>query len=181
MDVEARRGPDDFEEFVVCAGPRLFSTALLLTGDRPRAEDLTQTAFARVFSRWRLAASADEPLAYARTILLRCFLSERRRRRVAEVSGSTLPEPSQHRQVTRAAPLPVDEVVALRRTLLDALAALSTDDRAVLVLRFWEDLGVGETASLLNITEGACRTRTRRALRRLRTQFPTLEDFDEYH
>lgn len=168
-----RPGDADFEEFVHAAGPRLFRTALLLTGDRDRAEDLTQTAFTQAFARWRRVSAADHPVAYARTILLRAFLSDRRRPRVGEVAMAAVPDRASPGNPT------ADDAVALRRVLLDALGDLSPQDRAVLVLRFWEDQSVADTAAALGITEVACRTRTSRALQRMRTRIPDLEDTDE--
>lgn len=156
---------DGFDDFVRNNATRLFRTALLLCGDHQEAEDLVQATYAKVFSNWRRVSQADNPVAYARTILTRTFLSARRRKRVTERPVDDPPEiPSDDRDVP------------LRLALLGAVARLSVSDRTVLVLRYWEDLSVAETAASLRITEVACRTRTTRALARLRTRFPDLED-----
>lgn len=152
-----------FEEFVLATGATMMRTAVLLTGDRHRAEDLVQSAYATAFARWRLVSRTDNPRAYVRTILTRIYLSEQRRKRVREVA-------LEHDAPGRAAD------PDLHVSLLAALATLPPLDRAVVVLRYWEDLTVAQTAHQLGITESACRTRSSRALARLRTQYPTLAD-----
>lgn len=155
---------ESFEEFVHATADRLLRSAVLLCRDRHRAEDLLQTTYAIVFSRWKLVARADNPHAYTRTILTRTFLSENRRKRVTE-----LPLQDGADVGSAAGPDPT-----LRLTLVDALAQLPPLDRAVLVLRFWEDLSIADTARNLDISETACRTRSSRALARLRAAFPDL-------
>lgn len=154
---------ETFEEFVRATGVRMMRTATLLCGDRDEAEDLLQSTYAQAFSRWQLVSSADHPLAYVRTMMTRVYLSERRRKRVVEV------------------PLAVDapdreSPTALRVSLLAALATLAPMDRAVLVLRYWEDLSVAQTADQLGLSQTACRSRASRALARLRTQYPMLAE-----
>lgn len=154
---------ESFEEFVHSTGDRMTRTAVLLCGDRERAQDLVQSAYATAYARWRLVARADHPLAYVRTILTRIYLAEQRRSRVTEVALET----------DAAAPT---RDADLRLSLLAALATLPPMDRAVVVLRYWEDLTVAQTADQLGITESACRTRSSRALARLRALHPTLAD-----
>ncbi|MGA8847623.1 MAG: SigE family RNA polymerase sigma factor [Nocardioides sp.] len=156
----------DFEEFVHTTGTRMLRTALLLCGDHQQAEDLTQTTYAKVFSRWRLVSRADHPVAYTRSILTRTYLSERRLRRSGEIPVESVEDADVASQA---------DAVGLRLALFDALAQLSAPDRTVLVLRYWEDQSVAETAAGLGISESACRTRTSRALARLRTVYPDLE------
>lgn len=156
---------EDFDEFVHATGHRMLRTALLLCGDHQLAEDLTQTTYAKVFARWRLVCRAENPVAYTRTILTRTYLSERRLRRSGEIPVESVVETT-----SAAADVP------LRMALLDALGELSASDRAVLVLRYWEDRSVADTAAELGISESACRTRTSRALAKLRIHFPNLED-----
>lgn len=158
---------DTFEDFVHATGDRMFRTAVLLTGDRHLAADLVQSAYATAFARWRLVSRADNPAAYTRTILTRTFLSDRRRKRVTEV-----PLEAGRDRGTR----PLDP--ALRLSLLDALATLPAKDRAILVLRYFEDLPVATVADQLGLTESACRTRASRALARLRVHFPDLATED---
>jgi RNA polymerase sigma-70 factor (sigma-E family) len=154
-----------FEEFVLATGDRLLRTAMLLTGDRHAADDLVQSAYATAFAKWRLVSRAENPVAYTRQILTRLFLADRRRKRVTEL------------------PLSVDTPAsgrdpALRLSVIDALGTLPALDRAVLVLRYFEDLPVAEVAAQLTLTESACRTRASRALARLRTAFPDLAHED---
>jgi len=105
-------------------------------------------------------SQADAPFPYARKTLLHTSLSPRRLRRNSELPAdpTLLPEQPSDREADHAT----------RLDLLDALAALSPHDRAVLVLRYWEDRSVADTAHDLGLTETAVRTRARRALQRLR-------------
>lgn len=151
-------GADEFADFVRATGTQLYRQALLLTGDHHLAEDLTQVAYARVYASWRRIARADNPVAYARTVLLNVFLSHRRLRRSGELPSDL--------HVDREDSAPVDTATGL--DLLAALATLSRLDRAVVVLRYWEDRSVVDTARDLGLTETAVRTRSRRALQRLR-------------
>jgi RNA polymerase sigma-70 factor (sigma-E family) len=159
MSGRTTRDAESFESFVHATGNQVFRTALLLCGDWHLAEDLTQTAYAKVFASWRKVRRADSPLAYTRTVLLNTFLSHRRLRRSGEQPSEHLPE------AVDVGPDP-----ATRMALLDALRELTPTDRAVLVLRFWEDRSVAQTAVDLGVSEGAVRTRTSRALVRLRTE-----------
>ncbi len=155
---------EDFDEFVRATGARLLRTAVLLCGDAHLAEDLTQTTYAKVYANWRRVTRAENPVAYTRVMLVRTYLSHRRRRSSAELPVDVVPETSGGA---------VDS--ALRLDLLAALARLAPADRAVLVLRYWEDLSVAQTADLLGIKETTCRARAARALTRLRTHLPELE------
>ena len=154
-----RNDTEEFAAFVRATGPRLHRAALLLTGDHHLTEDLTQATYARVYASWRRVARADDPYAYTRRTLLNAYLSHRRLRRNTELPAdpTLLPEPSgpQHDRATTL-------------DLLDALATLPPQDRAVLVLRYWEDRSVADTAHDLGLTETTVRTRARRALQRLR-------------
>jgi len=154
-----RNDAEEFTAFVHATAPRLHRAALLLTGDHHLTDDLTQATYARVYASWRRVSRADDPLAYARRTLLNTYLSHRRLRRNSELPADP----------TRIPEHPGDDVDhATRLDLLDALAMLSPHDRAVLVLRYWEDRSVADTAHDLGITEGAVRTRSTRALQRLR-------------
>lgn len=149
----------EFEAFAYSRGQRLFRTALLLCGDWHLAEDLTQATLAKLFASWSKVRRAENQDAYARSALVRTYLSHRRLRRTGErPSVGELPEG-----------VDGDGDPALRLTLLAALAELPPRDRAVLVLRYWEDRSVAETAAELGLTEGAVRSQSLRALGRLRT------------
>ncbi|MFE2041975.1 SigE family RNA polymerase sigma factor [Streptomyces sp. NPDC059477] len=151
---------DEFQGFARAATPRLFRSALLMSGDWHLSEDLVQTALGKIFSSWSRARRADNLEAYAHTVLMRTYLSHRRLRRSSEHPVAALPELS---TATATAP-----DTALRVTLLAALAELPPRDRAVVVLRYWEDRSVEETASVLGMTRGSVRNRSSRALARLR-------------
>ncbi len=148
---------DDFEEFARARTPHLYRTAWLLAGDRHHAEDLVQETLAKMFRAWRGLHRIDNPSAYAQTVLARTFISQRRRRSWTEQPTSTMPD---------RADRPGDP--ELRLSLQKALAELAPLDRAVLVLRFFEDRSVEQVALDLGKNAGAIRTRTSRALERLR-------------
>jgi RNA polymerase sigma-70 factor (sigma-E family) len=157
-------GDDGFEEFVRTTTDLLHRAAMLLCGDHHLAEDLTQTTYAKVHARWSKVSAVDCPLAYARTVLLRTFLSHRRLRRSSERPVEALPEHASEG---------VDPSV--RIDLLSALDLLPPRDRAVLLLRYWEDLPAALAAEVLGIGESACRSRAARALARLRAVLPEPE------
>ena len=156
---------DDFPEFVHATGRRIHCAALMLCGDHHLAEDLTQATYAKVYVRWSKVSRMESPLAYTHTVLTHTFLSHRRLRRSSERPVEQLPE--------RVDDSP-DHVVRL--DLVAALRQLSPRDRAVLVLRYWEDLSVERTAELLGLRQDACRRRAARALARLRALMPALDD-----
>ena len=147
----------DFEEFATARSPHLFRTACMLTGDRHLAEDLVQETLGKLYQSWRRVAQVQAQAAYANAVLVRTYLSHRRLRRNGERPSSWLAE--------RVAPSPDTD---LRLALLDSLALLAPKDRAVLVLRYWEDWSVEETARALDISADAVRSQSRRAVQRLR-------------
>jgi RNA polymerase sigma factor (sigma-70 family) len=125
--------------------------AYLMVDSNAVAEELVQDAFVRVHAKWR---SIDHPRAYLRAAVVNACRNERRRRKVA-------------RRV--AATSPVDAVDDARPDLLsDALARLSPDRRAALVLRYYEDLPVDEVAVILGVAPGTVKSMVHRALAQLR-------------
>lgn len=148
------RTAEDFEEFARARIPQLYRTAWLLTGDRHHAEDLVQDTLANMLKTW---ARIDSPSAYARAAMARTFVSQRRRKSWAERPTAEVPE-----RVERGGDL------ELRVALQAALAELAPLDRAVLVLRFFEDRSVEQVALDLGKNASAITTRTSRALERLR-------------
>ena len=148
---------DAFTAFVVARGPALRRTAFLMTGDWHEAEDLTQTALAKLYLAWpRVHVEGAE--AYARRIIARAFIDARRRLWRREQPTEQLPD--------RAGPVDrVDE----RLDLGHALSRLSPSHRAVLVLRFWEDMSVEQVADALSLSTGTVKSQTSRALDRVRT------------
>ncbi|KUM88743.1 MULTISPECIES: SigE family RNA polymerase sigma factor [Streptomyces] len=149
---------DEYAEFAAARAGHLYRSACLLTaGDTHLAEDLVQEALGRIYVRWSRISGIGNPAAYAQTVLVRVFLTHQRRRSSKERATDVLPD---------VAVAGVD--TPLRLTLLDALARLPAKDRAVVVLRYWEDRSIEETAGVLNASAAAVRTRCTRALKQLR-------------
>jgi RNA polymerase sigma-70 factor (sigma-E family) len=164
-------GTGDFEEFARARATHLYRSAWLLCGDAHRAEDLVQETLAKVYVRWhrRLAKPIDNPAGYAHTTLVRTFISAQRRRHSHERPVEVLPDPGTD-----------DGDVAVRIALAEALDQLGTLDRAVLVLRYLDDVSVADTALQLGLSPGAVRNRTLRALERVRRVLgPSLRDLIE--
>ncbi len=151
-----------FEEFVEGCSPRLYRTALLLAGqDRAAAEDLLQIALERAYRHWARVCRSDDPERYVRRILANASHDWRRRsgrrRERALLPGD-------------AAVAFVDQtvVVAERDFLMRALAALPPRQRAVLVLRYFNDLSEAEIAGTLGCSVGTVKSQVSRGLARLR-------------
>ena len=147
----------EFAAFMAARSAQLYRSAYLLTTSTSAAEDLVQTALAKAYASWSRVRKADDPVAYVHGIVIKTFLSERRRRSSAELPVAEVAD----RAVTDADPTD-------RMALADALALLSRTDRAVVVLRFWEDRSVAQTAHDLGLSEAAVKNRSLRALRALR-------------
>jgi RNA polymerase sigma-70 factor (sigma-E family) len=152
---------EEFSAFVVGRRVGLLRSACLLTaGDRHLAEDLVQTALARMYVAWPKVRRSDSPDAYARRILVNAFIDETRRPRWRrEQSVAELPEQPDPRPWPEAAN--GDMIRA-------ALAELPRRMRAAVVLRHWLDLSVEETADLLHCSEGTVKSQTAKAISRLR-------------
>ncbi|ANH39970.1 RNA polymerase sigma-E factor [Nocardioides dokdonensis FR1436] len=157
------RTPDTFTAYVVARRPALLRTAYLLTGDLHDAEDLVQLALAKVVPRWGRIDGDPEP--YVRRVLVHENISRWRRRRWREQSAEVLPEAT-------AGPSRIDhEDVWLLR---DALATLTPKQRAVVVLRYLDDLSEQQTADALGVSRGTVKSQTHAALVRLRERLPDL-------
>ena len=154
-----------FVEFAQSSRDRLRRTAYLLCGDWDRASDFVQEGLIRVYVRWpRLVRNGGE-LAYARKAVISAYLDHARRRSSTERPSEIDP--------TLASGEDVASTVATREALMAALAGLAPRQRACVVLRYFEDLSVADTAALLRCTEGTVKSQTSRALFSLRS---TLED-----
>ena len=149
--------PTSFEEFVVARRPALLRTAYLLTGDLADAEDLVQVALAKAVPHWRRIAHRPEP--YVRKILARESVSRWRARRWREVSHDRVPD---------LVGGPTTDATDDRLALQAALAELAPRQRAVIVLRYFDDLTEKETAAALGIAVGTVKSQARNALARLR-------------
>jgi RNA polymerase sigma-70 factor (sigma-E family) len=151
---------EEFQGFVRSRWPRLVRTAYLLTGDRHLAEDVAQSALAKAYRSWHRVMRSGSPDAYVRRILLSCHKDRFRKRRVPEHLTDVLPD------VTA---VPDDMARADQRALLAAeLARLPKRQRAVVVLRYWEDMSEAEVAQALGCSAGTVKSQAAKALAKLR-------------
>jgi RNA polymerase sigma-70 factor (sigma-E family) len=158
---------DSFEEFVATRGSALTRFAYVLCGHHHLAEDLVQEVLARMHTRWaRIEREVDQPEAYVRRAVVREFLSWRRRRSSSEAAIAYIPETMSGRRDDSA------HDHAVRDELWTALAKLPRSQRAVLVLRFYEDLPDSRIAEVLGCTEVTVRGYALRGLARLRATLP---------
>ena len=166
MDVDVATssgGVPTFEEYAAGAWPSLYRFAYLLAGNHADAEDLAQQTMLKAFRSWAKVAAADSPAAYLRRTLTNTYLSERRpRRRRAEVLTEVPPE----RPV--AAPGAEDQL-----TLWPHVRSLPPRQRAVVVLRYYEDLSERQVADVLGCSVGNVKSTAHRALRSLRETLGT--------
>jgi RNA polymerase sigma-70 factor (sigma-E family) len=148
------------EEFVTARGPALRRFGYALTGDWALAQDLLQAALAKAYIHWPLVRG-DNHEAYVRKIMLNTWVSWQRRRSRGELPTAKLPE----------AAGPDDfATVDSRQALRTALAKLPPRQRAVVVLRYHEDLSERQVADLLGITVGTVKSQAAQALARLRAE-----------
>jgi RNA polymerase sigma-70 factor (sigma-E family) len=148
--------PDDFVAWVSGAQGPLLRSAFLVAGSEAMADDLVQEAMIKVAARWSRLRT-ENPTAYARTIIHRDHVSWWRRRRETLVADD--PEPS----------TTYDEDLVERQLLVrEALDRLTSRQRAVIVLRYLDDLTERETAEILGVTVGTVKSQASAALRRLR-------------
>ena len=159
---DQRAGEAGFEEFVAARRQALLRTAYLLTGSHDDAEDLVQVALVKAVPHWRRIADHPEP--YVRRILARESVSRWRRRRWREVPTEVLPD--------RPGRPPTGRLLDLR----ERARAAAPRQRAVIVLRYYEDLTEQQTADALGIAVGTVKSQARDALARLRLIVPGLDD-----
>jgi RNA polymerase sigma-70 factor (sigma-E family) len=156
---------EDFDEFVRRSSGSLLRTGYLLAGDRGHAEDLLQDALLRTARNWRTARAAPE--AYARRVLVNLTRDRWRalKRRPAEDltacsdQGAAVADPA--------------TAWADRHVIAASIWLLPEQQRAVVVLRLWDEMSVRETAELLGISEGTVKSYTSRAVARLRELLST--------
>ncbi len=157
--------PDGFEAYVAAKGQSLLRFAFVLTGNHHLAEDIVQEVLARMHARWRRLDRTDSPDAYVRRAIVREFLSWRRSRKSGEQAMATLPDrPSSQRDASQRL---VD-----RDEVWHWLAGLARSQRAVLILRFYEDLSDDQIAEVLGCAKATVRVHASRGLARLRTVVP---------
>lgn len=149
---------EEFAELVHACWASLYRTAYLMLGDAAEAEDLVQTALAKTYANWRRVRSVDAAPGYARTTLVNTAASWFRKKGWRnERPTEVLPEAGHETDLTD------------RRTVIDALSTLPPRQRAVVALRYYEDLSVAQVAHALGITEGTVKSQTSEALAKLRT------------
>ena len=149
---------DEFAEFVAGALPRLLRFGHVLTGNPAAAEDLVQTALGRSLRAWRLHR-IDDPQAFVRKVMVNSYASWYRRQGSREIVTADLPS----RDSTDDSSARLDDRDAVWRALL----GLPPRQRAVVVLRYYEDLSELEIAAVMGTTAGTVKSQSARALRRL--------------
>jgi len=161
-------GSPSFEDFVAARSAALLRTAYLLTRDHGLAEDLLQTALTKAYLAWRRIEGDPEP--YVRRIVVNTYASWWRRRWNGEQPTEVLPELADHHGEVEQAGETGD--------LWDALGRLPRRQRAVVVLRYFEDLTEPQVAGLLGISVGTVKSQTSKAFAKLRID-PSLTDSEE--
>jgi RNA polymerase sigma-70 factor (sigma-E family) len=161
------KDPEGFREFVAARSAALVRSACLLTGDEGTAQDLVQATLIRTWSRWPRVARQDAPEAYVRKVMLSIFLSWSRRRWRGEIPTSTLPDSADTGDHAHD--------VAVRLAVAVALRELPARQRAVVVLRYFDDFTGAQTAHALGCSIGTVKSQASKALARLR-QSPSLGD-----
>lgn len=159
----------EFDQFVALHVEELLRTAYLIAWDEREAEDLVQECLLKVARRWPRVQAMEHPRAYARRILVNLAIDgargRARRRTELDVTSNVLSPAGDP-----AAPGPADPADALadRADLLQALAGLPRQQRAVLVLRYFNDLSEAQAASILGCSQGTVKSSASRGLARLR-------------
>jgi RNA polymerase sigma-70 factor (sigma-E family) len=159
-----------FERFVHEHHASLFRTAVLMTGNPETAQDLVQTALARVYARWSRIAD-QEPAAYARRIVVNAHRDLWRRNRGREHLVPVTPEPASGPDATGR--------IVERDSVVRALRLLTARERRVVVLRFLYDLSEAETATELGMRVGTVKSTTHRAIGKLRGSAELAAAFTE--
>lgn len=159
-------GNASFEEFVATRSTALLRTAHLLTGDRGHAEDLLQTALIKTYRHWDRIRDRDDPSAFVRRVLVTTHAGWRRRLRVSEFVSTT--------PLLAGVSEPAFDT-GDRQVVIAALGQLPPRMRAVLVLRYWEDLSEAGTAEVLGCSVNTVKTHASRGLARLRELLDTPE------
>jgi RNA polymerase sigma-70 factor (sigma-E family) len=161
------RRDEEFAEFARARQQRMYRQAYLLCGDAEQARDLVQTTLLKLYRAWPRVSKATYVDAYSHKTLVRTYLEGLRRSR-------------RERQLQRLAEPPRSEESAdLRVTLLGALAELPPRARAVVVLRYWEDLSIEQTAEALGCGAGTVKAQSSRALATLRDRLGSFTVLNE--
>lgn len=162
------KDPAGFAEFVSIRSASLTRFAYLVTGDRHLAEDLLQGALMKLAQRW---SRVDDPLAYAKRVMVNENISWWRRRRIREHPVDEV--------VDKPAGEDTAESVVRREVFVRALRRLTTKQRTVLVLRYYEDMSEAATADAMGCSVGTVKSQTHYALEKLRELAPELTMLDD--
>jgi RNA polymerase sigma-70 factor (sigma-E family) len=155
----ARHHDEEFDAFMTASWTSLYRTAVLMTGDAHLAEDLLQNTMGKVYKAWSRVSRVEHPRSYARTILANEVSSWWRKRSSSEVPMASRPDDT-------STPGHDDRIVEAAM-VWQALQRLTARQRAVMVLRYYEDLNGAEIAAALGISEGAVKAHAHSALRSL--------------
>jgi RNA polymerase sigma-70 factor (sigma-E family) len=161
---------DGYTEYVTAKAPWLRKIAFLLCQDWHRADDLTQTTIIKLYTHWRRVRETGNLDGYARTILVNTFISEQRThwwKRVTLFNGSAAGADLETAENLGAA---LERDLDLGLDLETALAAIAPRQRAVIVLRYYCDLSVEDTAAVLRCSPGTVKSQTWHGLAALRRQ-----------
>ena len=159
---------EEFREFVAARSAGLLRTAYLLCGSRPDAEDLVQTVLAKAYLSWHRVKTADRPEAYLRAMMVNQRTSWwRRSRNLDEIPTERLPEREGHDDFADR---------DLHDALWSALGTLPRKQRAVLVLRYYEQMSETEVAGALGCSVGNVKSQASRALQKLRANAGLRDD-----
>jgi RNA polymerase sigma-70 factor (sigma-E family) len=153
-----RSDEDRFTEFVRAYSGSLFRTGYLITGDYQRAEDLLQSTLVRLYRRWPRVELMERPVGYARKVLVSQAMSWWRTRSSREAPMLVLTEPGWGGGV---------EEIAEHERVWKAVLSLPPRQRAVMVLRYYEDLSEVEIAATLGLAQGTVKSHAHAAARRL--------------
>jgi RNA polymerase sigma-70 factor (sigma-E family) len=159
---------EGFAQFAEGRQRALLRTAWLLTGDWALAEDLVQTALIRSWPRWERIWQRGDPELYVRRVMVNTWMAWTRRRWRGETPSAAVPD--------SRAPGDVAAEVAVRVVVRDALGSLTARQRAVLVLRIYDDLSEAQVAEILDCTVGTVKSTMSRARAKLRED-PRLAEF----
>ncbi|MFJ8105615.1 SigE family RNA polymerase sigma factor [Streptomyces sp. NPDC096132] len=162
----------EYQAFVISRWPRLMRTAFLLTGEQHAAEDLVQTTLEQVYAAWRRVASADDPEAYVRRVMINAH-ARRYRRKLREFLAPRDDDEGLAHEIADTG----DRIAQAddRHALLKALAELPPRQREAVVLRYWEDLTETQTAEAMGCSVGAVKSNAAKGLAKLRA-IPALAD-----
>jgi RNA polymerase sigma-70 factor (sigma-E family) len=152
---------DGFAEFVRANSRSLLRVAWLITGDAASADDLVQAALAHTWVRWQRIRSPEAAAVYVRKVMVTTFVGWRRRRWTGEIATESLPEVAMGADA-------MDQAL-LRDILLAAVRGLPPHQRAVIALRYLDDLSEAATAQVLGCSVGAVKSQASRALQALRS------------